>query len=850
MTHQQRRGAPVECPLASLGRNTPSMDTRQYHHPLSSSPLDPQAYQMSRSSPILALDSSDLDYVPDGGAGGKVDQGGSVLTDGPVPDGGRNGAGPGGGGGVANGAGGGSGGSLLSRSSSSSLDQSGPYMHPPPPPPNGHHVAHRRDYRHIRPRTYTPIDALLSSTYHHQQQQQQQQQHARLSPVLRVPQGGFHHPDEPPSHGLGGLSEADRYFLEEKMDALYIQGAIRRNANATPSSLTRNQSSSSNNTERYYLENENIDAIYNFCRRNVNGGSGHSVHNVSSKASSAAQSQVDCLDSSSPHLLRRASSPETSGSDRYLLDRIRGSPAFHSPRTTHLKVVGSTDFVDGRIPLTKSQHFTDGLSRYGRFSPNLDQGYHTLVSPSPSGQQQSTIPSSWSNHRAGDGATSTSSSHGSPGCQPGQPPTSVNGSGSGCNGSSGLSNGTVAIGTTILTSLSKAHGGGGGGNGGTGGTGSYRAGPLFDRITDELMVRIFEWLDSSELCNIARVCRRFESVIWNPALWKVIKIKGEDNSGDRAIKTILRRLCGQTRNGACPGVERVLLADGCRLTDKGLQLLSRRCPEITHLQIQNSVTITNQALSDLVTKCTNLQHLDITGCAQITCININPGLEPPRRLLLQYLDLTDCASISDAGIKVIARNCPLLVYLYLRRCIQVTDAGLKFIPNFCIALRELSVSDCTSVTDFGLYELAKLGATLRYLSVAKCDQVSDAGLKVIARRCYKLRYLNARGCEAVSDDSINVLARSCPRLRALDIGKCDVSDAGLRALAESCPNLKKLSLRNCDMITDRGIQCIAYYCRGLQQLNIQDCQISIEGYRAVKKYCKRCIIEHTNPGFC
>lgn len=170
-------------------------------------------------------------------------------------------------------------------------------------------------------------------------------------------------------------------------------------------------------------------------------------------------------------------------------------------------------------------------------------------------------------------------------------------------------------------------------------------------------------------------------------------------------------------------------------------------------------------------------------------------------------------------------------------------------PSFCTALRELSVSDCVNITDFGLYELAKLGATLRYLSVAKCDQVSDAGLKVIARRCYKLRYLNCRGCEAVSDDSIIMLAHSCARIRALDIGKCDVSDAGLHALAESCPNLKKISLRNCDMITDRGIQCIAYYCRGLQHLNIQDCQISVEGYRAVKMYCKRCVIEHTNPGF-
>jgi F-box and leucine-rich repeat protein 7 len=84
----------------------------------------------------------------------------------------------------------------------------------------------------------------------------------------------------------------------------------------------------------------------------------------------------------------------------------------------------------------------------------------------------------------------------------------------------------------------------------------------------------------------------------------------------------------------------------------------------------------------------------------------------------------------------------------------------------------------------------------------------------------------------------------------LDVGKCDITDVGLKALSEGVPNLKKLSVKSCDAITDRGIIGIAYYCRGLQQLNIQDCQITIEGYRAVKKYCKRCVIEHTNPGFC
>lgn len=367
-----------------------------------------------------------------------------------------------------------------------------------------------------------------------------------------------------------------------------------------------------------------------------------------------------------------------------------------------------------------------------------------------------------------------------------------------------------------------------------------------DRLPDDLLLRVFACLDSTDLASCARVCRRWANLAWDPSLWTNLTLLGENLSGDKAVRCIVRRLCSTAGRA---GLRKVVIGEGGWLTDKGLLMLARRCPELSWLQLHGCAAITDSALFELVTRAVSLHHLDLTGCVQISCVSVTPGPEPPRRLLLQYLDLTDCSAVDDGGLRVIVRNCPQLVYLYLRRCIKITDAGIKFVPSFCSGLRELSVSDCAQVTDFGLYELAKLGATLRYLSVAKCTRVSDAGLKVIARRCYKLRYLNARGCEAVSDDALTVISRSCPRLRALDIGKCDVSDAGLRALAESCPNLKKLSLRMCDLVTDRGVQCVAYYCRGLQQLNIQDCQISLEGYRAVKKYCKRCVIEHTNPGF-
>nr|XP_013102660.1 unnamed protein product [Stomoxys calcitrans] len=837
MSHQtaRRSQAPtsLECPLASLGRNSAAiMDSLNglhqptFHHPLSSSPLDPQVYQMSRKSPDLSIDTdTDPSYhnampsqqedsvdglEPNNANANNATNMGQVQP--PPPNQLYN----------------------LSRSSSqSSLDH-----HPQP-------IQHKAATFELRSRgnaiNGTAASVLPSSASVGRTAQQQQRSNLCLPPtnansnsnqqqrnflaLEHLIQYGRHErgpsayvlhsnsgdtedsSDAAPVVGVGGNgnnrsmvrhqggrtsvatvnangTQAGRnaqYYLEKKMESLYLGSAIR--------GLPLGSEASNYQSERYYLE-DGLRSMCNFSDDNERLQESHLIHH-------------------------RASSPsETSGSDRYLLNRTN-SPANAFSSSNRLDNFSSSNnntssssnlALDQRYHHTKVKSLSDGLCNLGRFSPSLDQGYATLVSPSPTGHHPNTITTHGIVHHPPPAAMSAAAAIVRRHVETGPPPWSKKG--------------------------------------------PLRAGPYFDRLPDEAILKIFQWFDSCELCNLARVCRRFEQIAWRPVLWKVISLKGEHLNGDKALKMMFRQLCGQTRNGSCPEVERVMLAEGCRISDKGLQLLTRRCPELTHLQLQMCVNVSNQALIDVLTKCTNVQHLDVTGCTQITTITPNPNLEPPRRLLLQYLDLTDCTSLDDVGLKIVVKNCPQLIYLYLRRCIQITDAGLKFVPSFCIALKELSVSDCVNITDFGLYELAKLGAVLRYLSVAKCDRVSDAGLKVIARRCYKLRYLNARGCEAVSDDSITVLARSCPRLRALDIGKCDVSDAGLRALAESCPNLKKLSLRNCDMITDRGVQCIAYYCRGLQQLNIQDCQISIEGYRAVKKYCKRCVIEHTNPGFC
>lgn len=359
--------------------------------------------------------------------------------------------------------------------------------------------------------------------------------------------------------------------------------------------------------------------------------------------------------------------------------------------------------------------------------------------------------------------------------------------------------------------------------------------PGICQLNDNLLLKIFSWLSTRERCTLAQACRRLWEIAWHPSLWKEVEICYPQNA-TIALRSIARR--------GCHSYIRRLIVEGATGSSGLFSLLP--FASLTSLVLRHSRRVTDANITTVLDNCVHLNDLDLTGCINVTRAYSHVGSTQ-----LESLDLSDCHGVDDSGLVLTLSQMPQLTFLYLRRCLRITDASLISVASYCSCLRQLSISDCSRVTDFGVRELAaRLGPSLRYFSVGKCDRVSDAGLLVVARHCYKLRYLNARGCEALSDSATTALARGCPRLRALDLGKCDIGDVTLEALSTGCPNLKKLSLCGCERITDAGLQALAYYVRGLRQLNIGECpQVTKVGYRAVKTYCRRCVIEHTNPGF-
>lgn len=50
---------------------------------------------------------------------------------------------------------------------------------------------------------------------------------------------------------------------------------------------------------------------------------------------------------------------------------------------------------------------------------------------------------------------------------------------------------------------------------------------IFNKLTDELCIKLFSWLDSCDLSNVSKVCKRFDSIVWRPQLWRTITLKGK-----------------------------------------------------------------------------------------------------------------------------------------------------------------------------------------------------------------------------------------------------------------------------------------------------------------------------------
>ena len=135
----------------------------------------------------------------------------------------------------------------------------------------------------------------------------------------------------------------------------------------------------------------------------------------------------------------------------------------------------------------------------------------------------------------------------------------------------------------------------------------------WDKVPDQIVLRIFKFLDSLSLVSsVALVNKRFNSLSWNPTLWRSIFLNGlGKGSTDWALESILSSLARRHQN--CYFVDRIVIKNCGHFTDLGMESIADFCPDLTSLETVNCSRITVSGIKRVVTKCPSLSLINISG---------------------------------------------------------------------------------------------------------------------------------------------------------------------------------------------------------------------------------------------
>lgn len=255
-----------------------------------------------------------------------------------------------------------------------------------------------------------------------------------------------------------------------------------------------------------------------------------------------------------------------------------------------------------------------------------------------------------------------------------------------------------------------------------------------------------------EGCALSRASLQF-LIIRNPTLLHL------NLSGLPTVTNSIARLIAQS----CPNLESLNVNWCTNMDARGIKKIVEACPNLRELRACELERFDEAPVMSALWRANAVQHLHLAACPglgddAIRTLVLGPDPEldpftnrprtPPRRLL--HLNLGRCTRLTDAALRALADNVPMLEGLELGGCVALTDAGFAALIPTLPRLTHLDLEECTEVTDATLVALARGPAARRLTSVgvSYCENVGDAGVVELVRKCRVLGNLECDNSES------------------------------------------------------------------------------------------------------
>ncbi|XP_069132139.1 F-box/LRR-repeat protein 2-like [Argopecten irradians] len=370
----------------------------------------------------------------------------------------------------------------------------------------------------------------------------------------------------------------------------------------------------------------------------------------------------------------------------------------------------------------------------------------------------------------------------------------------------------------------------------------------FDMVPNEILLKIFSYLEVLELCRrISPVCRRWRKLAYDPSLWYLLDLNWNPRLSSVDLCWIIRRL-------GC--IRKLQLQNRQVLSLPEVAIFTEFCPMLIDVDLGFCSPCSAEILECFIANCEHLERINVEGCDMVAdeCCKILAKAKN-----LKHLNFSHCL-ITDFGVSHLARNLSQIVSLnidgigwisdrsittlvehqhkHLRWLdidgIELTDKSLEAIAS-CEGLERLTVSFCELFTDAALQEIKKMKnltclalkkgieltnagiidlfssdtlANLTSLDLSDCGNLLDSAVLQITKCCGKnLRKLYLCWCCNLREESITAIVDTCSSLEILEL-------AGLHKILGKCfgripkcmPRLTLLDLRQCNEINDNLIR--------------------------------------------
>lgn len=212
-------------------------------------------------------------------------------------------------------------------------------------------------------------------------------------------------------------------------------------------------------------------------------------------------------------------------------------------------------------------------------------------------------------------------------------------------------------------------------------------------------------------------------------------------------------------------------------------MIAHSCPTIETLDVSFCTNADGHGLRRVAEACKNLRQL---RACQLKVSDMNFFQAIFRNNTMEKLYLGDCNFVSDECIRIMVEGVEpelhiltgrstapprKLVYLDLGRCRLLTDAALRHLAGNVPLLEGLEISGLVTLTDLGLAPLLETVPRLSHLDMEECGELSNSTLSNIARSpaARTLVHLQVSGCENMGDTGMVELLRCCTKLKNLEM---------------------------------------------------------------------------------